>query len=214
MDTDVQKSRPSWKTVWRASWKRRVLLGENLVMPLCLSSAMDRMILHVRQEKPLVSKIMSDLSDTLAIVWVCCSVARLCPALCHLMDWSTPGFPAPHRLLEFAQVHVHWIGDAIQPSQSLSLSSPSAWNLSQHQGLFQCQLFASGGQSMGASASPSLPKSIQGWFPLRLTCLISLLSEGLLRVFSSSMVQKDQFFGALPSLLSSCHIRTWLLERP
>ena len=43
-------------------------LGENLVMPFCLSSAMDRMILHVRQEKPLVSKIMSDLSDTLAIV--------------------------------------------------------------------------------------------------------------------------------------------------
>ena len=52
------------------------------------------------------------------------------------MDCSTPGLPVPHSLPEFAQVHVHWIGDAIQPSHLLLLSSP-AFNLSQHQGLFQ-----------------------------------------------------------------------------
>ena len=52
------------------------------------------------------------------------------------MDCSTPGLPVPHSLPEFAQVHVHWIGDAIQPSHPLLLSSP-AFNLSQHQGLFQ-----------------------------------------------------------------------------
>ena len=63
------------------------------------------------------------------------------------------------------------------------------------------QLFTSGGQSIGASASASvLPMSIQGWFSLRLTGLISLLSEGCSRVFSSTTVWKHQFFGAQVSL--------------
>ena len=71
-----------------------------------------------------------------------------------------------------------------------------------------------GGQSIGASASvPVLPKNIQGWFPLRLTSLISLLSNRLSRVFSSTTVIKHQFFSALSSLLSSSHICTWPLER-
>ena len=65
-----------------------------------------------------------------------CSVDELCPILCHTIDCSTPGLPVPHNLLELAQVHVHWLGDAIQPSHPLSPSS-SAFNLSQHQGLFQ-----------------------------------------------------------------------------
>ena len=63
------------------------------------------------------------------------SVAQLCLTRCHPMDYSTPGFPVLHYLPEFAQTHVHQVGDAIQPSHSLSL--PSALNLSQHQGLFQ-----------------------------------------------------------------------------
>ena len=53
------------------------------------------------------------------------------------MDSSTPGFPVHHQLLEFAQTHVHWVDDVIQPSHPLSSPSPSAFNLSQHQGLFQ-----------------------------------------------------------------------------
>ena len=69
--------------------------------------------------------------------WDCCSIAKSCPTLCDPMDCSMPGFPIPHHLPEFAQVHVHWIGDAIQLSHPLSHSSPSAFNLSQHQGLFQ-----------------------------------------------------------------------------
>ena len=77
------------------------------------------------------------------------------------------------------------------------------------------QLFASGGQSIETSASASdLPKSIQGWFPLRLTGLISLLSKGLSRVFSSITVQKHQFFCAQPSLVFSSHICTGLMETP
>ena len=77
------------------------------------------------------------------------------------------------------------------------------------------QLFISGGQSAGASASALvLPKSIQSWFLLKLTGLISLLSKGLSRVFSSTTVRKHQFFGALPSSLSCSHIHTWILKRP
>ena len=66
-----------------------------------------------------------------------CTVAHLCPTLCDPMDCSTSGFPVHHHLLEFAQTHVHWVGGAIQPSHPLSSHSPPAFNLSQHQGLFQ-----------------------------------------------------------------------------
>ena len=76
-------------------------------------------------------------------------------------------------------------------------------------------LFPSSGQSIGSSASASiLPMNIQGWFPLGLTGWITLLSEGLSRVFSRSTVQKHQFFDAQLSLWSNCHTHTWLLEKP
>ena len=67
----------------------------------------------------------------------CCSVAQSCLTLCNCMDFSTPAFPVLHYLLEFAQTHVCWVGDAIQPFHPLLPSSPPALNLSQHQGLFQ-----------------------------------------------------------------------------
>ena len=65
------------------------------------------------------------------------AVTQLCPTLCNCMDCTTPGFPVHHQLPELAQTHVHWVGDAIQPSHLLSSPSPAAFNLSQHQGLFQ-----------------------------------------------------------------------------
>ena len=65
------------------------------------------------------------------------SVAQLCLTLCDPMDCSTPGLPVHHQLLEFTQIHVHRIGDAIQPSHPLSSPSPPTFNLSQHQGLLQ-----------------------------------------------------------------------------
>ena len=72
-------------------------------------------------------------------------------------------------------------------------------------------LFPSGGQSIGASALASvLPMNIQGWFPVGLTSLISLQSEGLSRVFSNTTVQKHQFFGTQPSLWPNSHIYTWV----
>ena len=97
-----------------------------------------------------------------------------------------PGFPVLHCLPELAQTHIHWVSDAIRPSHPLSPASPLAHNLTQHERLFSfliSQLFASGGQSIGASASALvLPMNIQGWSSLGLTGLISLLSEGLSRV--------------------------------
>ena len=141
----------------------------------------------------------------------CCSVAKLCPTLCDPMDCSTPCLPVPHHFLEFTQVY--WTGDAVQPSHSLPPPSLLALNLSQHQGLFQWVFFASDGQNIGASASTSvLAMTIQGWLPLGLTGLISLLSKGLSRVFSNTTIQKHQFFSPQRSLWSSSHICTWLLE--
>ena len=108
-----------------------------------------------------------------------CSVAKSClMTFYHPMNCSMPSFPVLHYLPEFAQVHVHCTGDAIQPSHPLL--SPPAFLVS---GSFPVScLFASGGQSTGASASASvLPMNIQGWFSLELTGLISLVSKGLPR---------------------------------
>ena len=66
------------------------------------------------------------------------SVAQPCPTLCDPMNHGTPGLPVHHQLLESTQTHVHWVGDAIQPSHPLSSPSPPALNLSQHQDLFKC----------------------------------------------------------------------------
>ena len=65
------------------------------------------------------------------------SVAQLCPTLCDPMNCSTPGLPVHHQLPEFTQTHVHWVGDAIQPSHHLSAPSPPGPHPSQHQSLFQ-----------------------------------------------------------------------------
>ena len=73
--------------------------------------------------------------------------------------------------------------------------------------------FPSGGKIIRASALV-LSVNKQGWFPLGSTGWISLQSKGLSRVFSSTIIQKYQFFGTLLSLLSNSHIHTWLLEKP
>ena len=132
----------------------------------------------------------------------CChfsSVTQSCRTLCDPVDYSRPGFPVHHQLLELTQTHVHGVSDAIQPSCPLSSPYP-AFNLSQHQGLFQW--VSSSHQGIGVSASGSvLPMNIQDWFPLGWTGWIYLQSKGLSRVFSNTMVQKHQFFG---TQLSSC----------
>ena len=126
----------------------------------------------------------------------------------HGLQHFRPPCPSPSPRVCTSSFYC--ISDAIQPSHPLLPSSPSAFNLSQNEGLFQrVGCLPSGGQSIGASASASvLPMSIQGRFPLKLTSLISLLSKGLSGVFSSTTVQKHQFFGTLPSLWSNSHICT------
>ena len=127
-----------------------------------------------------------------------CSVLTLC----NPMDCSTPALPVHHQHSEFTQTNVHWLSDAIQPSHPLLSPSPPASHLSQHQGSFQMsQLFTSGGQSIGVSASTSvLPMNTQDWSPLGRIGWISLQSKGLSRVFSNTTVQKHQFFSTQLSL--------------
>ena len=88
-------------------------------------------------------------------------------------------------------------------------SFPQTWSFP------MSQFFASGRQSIGASASASvLPMNIQDWFPLGLTGLSSLQSKGFSRIIPNTTVQKHSFFGAQLSLWSNSHIHTWLLEKP
>ena len=116
---------------------------------------------------------------------------RVCSNSCPLNRWCHPT-----------------ISSSVIPFSSCLQSFPAS-------GSFPMSLFfASGVQSIGASASASvLPMNIQYWFPLELTGLISLQSRGLSGVLSSTTVQKDRFLSALPSLWSNSHIHTWLLER-
>ena len=126
-------------------------------------------------------------------------VQSLSSTLYSTMDCSIPGFPVLLKLPESAQTHVHWVNDATQPSHPLLSPSPPALNLSQHQGLFQCQFFVLDGQSFRASVSTSvLPMNIQGWFPLGLTglsivqgALKSLLHHHSLK---ASILQHSAFF--------------------
>ena len=130
------------------------------------------------------------------------------------MGCSLPGSCVLQYFLEFAQIHVPWVGDAIPLSHPLLLTSPPALNLSQHQGLFQwVGSLHQVAKVFGTSASV-LPMKIQGWFPLALTVLISYLSKELSRVFSSTTIQKHQFFTVQPSLWFSSHMCSWLLEIP
>ena len=124
----------------------------------------------------------------------CCSVAKLCPALCDPMNCSPPDFSIFNYLPEFAQTRVHWVSDVIQLSHPVIPFSSCPHSFPASESVAISQLFASGGQTIGVSASV-LSMNIQGLFPLRLSGLI-LQSRRLWRVFSSTTVQKHQFFGA------------------
>ena len=121
------------------------------------------------------------------ILLCCCSVIKLCPTPCDPMGCSMSSSSVLHYTLEFAQIHIHWISNAIWSSAapcSISLQSFPAW------GTFAVSwLLISGDQSIGASASTSvLPINIQSWFPLGMNTLISLQSKGFGRVFSCTTI--------------------------
>ena len=106
-------NRWEYQTTWPASWE------------ICMQVRKQQLELDMEQQLvPNQERSMS--------------VQSLSPVqLCDPMECSTPGFPVHHQLPEFTQTHVHWVGDAIQPSRPLSSPSPPTFNLSQHQGLFQ-----------------------------------------------------------------------------
>ena len=133
-----------------------------------------------------------------------------CPTLCYPVDCKMLGFAVHNQLLELAQLMSI---EFMMPSNHLILCHPLLLNT-----IFpSIRVFPSEsalhirGQSIGASTSV-LPMNIQDWFPLGLTGLISLQSKRLSRVFSSTTVQKQQFFGTQPSLWSNSHTHTWLPE--
>ena len=129
------------------------------------------------------------------------SVTQSWPSLCDPMDCSMPGLPVHHQLPKFTQIHVHWVGDAVQPSHPLSSPSPALQSFPASGSFQVSQFFASGGQRIGVSASTSvLPMNTQDWSPLGWTGWISLQFRGLSRVFSNTTVQKHQFFSTQLSL--------------
>ena len=137
--------------------------------------------------------------NIIIICWWWCSVAKSRPILCNHMDCSMPGYTVLHYLPKFVQIQVHWvswwccltISSSATPFSFCFQSFPASGSFPRG------KLFKSGGQSIGTSASASvLPMNIQDWFPWGLTGLISLQSKGFLKVFSSTIVQKHQFFGA------------------
>ena len=139
----------------------------------------------------------------------------LCLILCDSRDYSTPVFSIFLCLPEFAHDSCPlswWCHPTISSSVVAFSTCPQSFPAS---GSFPVSwVFASGSQSIGTSASGTvLPMNFQGWFPLGLTGLISLLSKGLSRVFSRTTIWKHQFFGA-PPLWSNSHIHSWLLEKP
>ena len=143
------------------------------------------------------------------------SVTQSGPTLCDTTNHSRPGLPAHHQLPEFTQTHVHWVGDAIQPSHPLSSPSPLPPIPLSIRVFPMSQLYTWGGKSIGVSASASvLPMNTQDQSPLQGTDWISLQSKGHSRVFSNTTVLQHQFFSAQLSSQSNSHIHTWLLEKP
>ena len=143
-----------------------------------------------------------------------CSVTKFCLTLCDSINCSTARLPYPSlspRVCSNSCPSSRWchpvISSSVVPFSSCLQSFPASGSF------LMTQLFASDGQSIGASVSASvLPMSIQDWFLLGWTGWISLVSKGLSSVFSNTTVQKHQFFGNQLSSQSNSHIHTWILE--
>ena len=148
--------------------------------------------------------------------YLCCSIVQSCLTLCNPMKCSTPDLCVPHHLPKFAQVHVHCIDDTIQPSHPPTPFSPSAFNLSKHQRLFQ---WVNCSNQMTKILEfqlqlQSYQKGFKADFPQDWPVWVPCLSEGLSGVFSRTTTWTHQFFDASPSLWSSSHNHTWPWGRP
>ena len=132
----------------------------------------------------------------------------------HESQHARPPCPSPTPGVHpYPRPSSQWCHPAI--SSSVVPFSSCLQSLPASESFPMSQLFPWGGQSTGVSASASFPpKKSQGWSPSEWTGWISLQSKGLSRVFSSTTVQKHQFFGAQPSSQSNSHIHTWPQEKP
>ena len=125
------------------------------------------------------------------------------------MDCSTPGFPIHHQLPEHTQTHIHHFSDVIQPPHPLSSPSPTVFNLSQNQGLFQWSVLLIGWPKYWSfSSSISTSNEYLGLILYSIEWLNLLAVQWTLKSLLSSTVQKHQFFGAQLSLESNSHIHT------
>ena len=143
------------------------------------------------------------------------SVTQSCLTLCNSMDWSIPGLPVHHQLPEFTQNHVHCVSDAIQPPHPLSSPSPSAFNLSQHQGLFK---WVSSSHQVAKVLEFQLKHQSLQWTPRT-----DLLQDGLVGSPCSPRDSQESSltpqFKSINSLVlsflySPTRIHIWLLEKP
>ena len=152
-------------------------------------------------------------ANTISSVQFSCSV-RSDSLLTHGLQHARPPCPSPTPGVYLNSCPSRWwchptISSPVGSFSSHLQSFPASGSFP------MSQLFASGGQSIGVSASASvLPMNIQDWFPLGWNGWISLQSKGLSRVFSNTTVQKHQFFSAQPSSQSNSHIHTWSQEKP
>ena len=144
----------------------------------------------------------------------CCSIEKLRLTLWDPMDYSMLGFPVFHRLPELAQTRIHWVGDVIQPSHTLSPLHllPSIF----------CRIRVFSNESALCIRQPnywsfSFSINPSNEYSELISCRIhrfDLAVQGNPRVFSTTTVWDHQFFSAQPFLFSSTHILTWLLEKP
>ena len=146
----------------------------------------------------------------------CCSVTKLHPILCDTMNWSTPGFPVLHYLAEFAQNHVDWVGDVIQPSYPLLPPSLPAFNLFQHQGFFQWVAFLyQAAKVLELQYSISHSNEHSGFISLRTDWLDLLVAQGSLKsLLQHHSLKASILLGTQPLLWSNSHIHASLLEKP
>ena len=155
------------------------------------------------------------MSQTKELSLCCCSVTKSCTTLCNPMDCSMPGCSVLHYLLEFAQTHVHWVSDAIQPSHPLSPFSPPALNFPQHQDLFQwvgclhqvAKILEFQLQHQSFQWIFRVDFLRIDWFDL---LAVQRKFKSLIQHYSS----KASVLGGSAFSMSNSHIHTWLLEKP
>ena len=145
----------------------------------------------------------------------CCSVAQSCPTLCDLMDYSMPGFPFLHYLSEFAQTHIHWVSDAIQPSNPLQplLLLPSIFpsiRVFSNESAFPIRWPKYWSFNFSISSS----SEYSGFISFRIDWLNLLAVQGTLTSFLQDHSLKASVLWYSAFFWFNSHIHIWLLEEP